>query len=53
VVRGPSLLAVLSLLLTRARQIQAWKVIAEHAVIGVSVIAITHDVGDWIRATLS
>jgi VIT1/CCC1 family predicted Fe2+/Mn2+ transporter len=53
VVRGPSLLAVLSLLLARARQIQVWKVIAEHAVIGVSVIAITHDVGDWIRATLS
>ena len=53
VVRGPSLLAVLSLLLARARQIQAWKVIAEHAVIGVSVIAITQYVGDWIRATLS
>jgi len=48
-----SLLAVLSPLLARAQQIQAWKVIAEHVVTGVSVIAITHYVGDWIRATLS
>jgi hypothetical protein len=39
--------------LARARQISAWKVIAEHVVIGVSVIAITHYVGDWIRATMS
>jgi hypothetical protein len=39
--------------LARARQIQAWKVIAEYAVIGVSVIAIMHYVGDWIRATMS
>jgi vacuolar iron transporter family protein len=48
-----SLLAVLNPLLARARQIQAWKVIAEHVVIGVSVIAITYYVGDWICATLS
>jgi VIT1/CCC1 family predicted Fe2+/Mn2+ transporter len=50
---GLSLLAVLSFLLARAQQIPAWKVIAEHVVIGVTVIAITHYVGDWIRATLS
>jgi len=50
---GLSLLAVLSYLLARAQQIPAWKVIAEHVVIGVSVIAITHYVGDWIYATLS
>ena len=48
-----SLLAVLNPLLARAQQIQAWKVIAEHVVIGVSVIAITYYVGDWICATLS
>jgi vacuolar iron transporter family protein len=48
-----SLLAVLSPLLARAQQIQAWRVIAEHVVNGVSVIAIAYYVGDWIRATLS
>ena|SRR2546422_8971911 len=53
VVWGLSLLAVLSYLLARVQQIQAWKVIAEHLVIGVSVIAITHYVGDWIHSTLS
>jgi len=50
---GLSLLAVLSYLLARAQQISAWKVIAEHVVIGVSVIAITHYVGDLIYTTLS
>ena len=48
-----SLLAVLSPLLARAQQIQAWRVIAEHVVIGVSVFAIAYYLGDWIRATLS
>jgi len=52
VVWGLSLLAVLSYLLARAQQIPAWKVIAEHLVIGVSVIAITHYVGDWIHSAL-
>jgi VIT1/CCC1 family predicted Fe2+/Mn2+ transporter len=51
VVWGLTLLAVLSYLLARAQQIPAWKVIAEHVVIGVSVITITHFVGDWIHAT--
>ena len=50
---GLTLLAVLSYRLARAQQIPAWKVIAEHVVIGVSVVVITHFVGDWIHATLS
>ncbi|TKB73262.1 MAG: hypothetical protein E8D46_12550 [Nitrospira sp.] len=49
---GLALLAGLSFLLARAQQIPAWKVIAEHVVIGVSVVAITHYVGDWIHSTL-
>jgi vacuolar iron transporter family protein len=52
VVWGLSLLAVLSYLLARAQQIPAWKVIAEHLVIGISVIASTHYLGDWIHSTL-
>ena len=50
---GLSLLVVLSYFLARVQQIQAWKVIAEHVVIGVSVIVITYYVGDWIYSTLS
>ncbi len=50
---GLMLLAGLSYFLARVQQITAWKVIAEHVVIGVSVIAITHYVGAWIHATLS
>jgi hypothetical protein len=38
--------------LAQAQQIPAWKVITEHVVIGVSVIAVTHYVGDWIHSTL-
>lgn len=53
VVWGLTLLAVLSYLLARAQQISAWKVISEHLIIGISVIAITHYVGDWIREILS
>ena len=53
VVWGLTLLAVLSYFLARAQQIPAWKVIAEHVVIGVSVVVITHFVGDWIHAMLS
>ncbi len=50
---GLMLLAGLSYFLARVQQITAWKVIAEHVVIGVSVIAITDYVGAWIHATLS
>ena len=53
VVWGLSLLAVLSYLLARGQQISAWKVIAEHVVIGISVIASTHYIGDWIHSTLN
>src|SRR5687768_5433964 len=53
IVWGLSLLAVLRYFLARAQQIPAWKVIAEHLVIGVSVIVSTHYLGDWIHSTLS
>ena len=39
-------------LLARAQQIQAWKGIAEHGVMGVIVIAITHYLSDWIHSAL-
>ena len=53
IVWGLSLLGVLSYFLARAQQIPAWKVIAEHLVIGVSVIVSTHYLGDRIHSTLS
>lgn len=46
---GLSLLAVLSYALARAQQVPPWKVIGEHVVIGLSVVAITHYLGDWVR----
>ena len=49
---GLALLAMLSYFLARAQQISAWKVIVEHVVIGVSVIAVTHYVGDWVHLAL-
>ena len=50
VIWGLTLLAGLSYFLARAQQIPAWKVIAEHVVIGVSVVAITHYVGAWVHS---
>jgi vacuolar iron transporter family protein len=49
---GLVLLAGLSYFLARAQQISAWKVITEHVVIGISVIATTHFVGDWVHLAL-
>jgi VIT1/CCC1 family predicted Fe2+/Mn2+ transporter len=53
VVWGLTLLAALSFVLARMQRIAAWKVIAEHLLIGLSVVAITHYLGDWIRETLA
>ena len=48
---GLSLLAVLSYALARAQRVPPWKVIGEHVVIGLCVVAITHYLGDWVRVT--
>ncbi len=53
VVWGLSLLAVLSLFLARTQKIAPWKVIGEHVLIGICVVAITHFLGNWIRENLS
>jgi vacuolar iron transporter family protein len=46
---GLLLLAALSFFVARAQRVAPWKVIGEHMLIGLSVIAITHYVGDWVR----
>ncbi len=48
---GLALLAVLSYALARAQGVPPWKVIGEHVVIGLCVVAITHYLGDWVRLT--
>lgn len=50
---GLSLLALLSYFVARDQNIAPWKVIGEHVLIGISVVAITHYLGDWIRTALS
>jgi VIT1/CCC1 family predicted Fe2+/Mn2+ transporter len=49
VVWGLLLLTVLSFFVARAQTIAPWKVIGEHLVIALSVVAITHAVGDWVK----
>ncbi|HXF92614.1 MAG TPA: hypothetical protein VNK46_07635 [Nitrospiraceae bacterium] len=49
---GLFLLTLLSVALARAQRIAPWKVIGEHLLIGLCVVAITHYLGGWIRETL-
>ncbi|HSN04491.1 MAG TPA: hypothetical protein VLS44_05875 [Nitrospira sp.] len=46
---GLLLLAALSFFVARAQRVAPWKVIGEHMLIGLSVIVITHYLGDWVR----
>ena len=48
---GLSILAVLSYFLARIQGERPWKIVGEHVLIAIIVIAITHWVGDWV-ATL-
>ena len=49
VIWGLFLLAGLSFFIARAQGIAPWKVIGEHLVIALCVVALTHAVGDWVR----
>jgi vacuolar iron transporter family protein len=46
---GLLLLTVLSFFVARAQAIASWKVIGEHLLIALCVVAITHTVGDWVK----
>jgi len=48
VIWGLSLLCILSFIVAKEQKTKPWKVIAEHLIIAVVVIIITHYVGDWI-----
>lgn len=49
VIWGLLLLAGLSFFVARAQAIPPWKVIGEHLLIALCVVAITHEVGDWVQ----
>ena len=49
VIWGLLLLAVLSFFVARAQAIPPWKVIGEHLLIALCVVAITHAVGNWVQ----
>lgn len=49
---GLSILAVLSYVIAKSQSVQPWKIIGEHLLIALVVIAVTHWVGHWV-ATLS
>ena len=46
---GLLLLTVLSVFVARVQAIAPWKVIGEHLLIALCVVAMTHVVGDWVR----
>ncbi|MFO0707810.1 MAG: hypothetical protein U0412_13245 [Nitrospira sp.] len=46
---GLVLLAVLSFFVARTQGIAPWKVIGEHLMITLCVVALAHAVGDWVR----
>lgn len=49
VVWGILLLALLSYFLARAQRIAPWKVIAEHVLIALCVVTVSHSLGEWVR----
>ncbi len=49
IVWGLFLLTVLSFFVARAQAIAPWKVIGEHLLIALCVVAMTHVVGDWVN----
>ena len=50
---GLSLLATFSFYLAKEQKTKPWKVIIEHILIALTVIVITHYVGNWIRSTFA
>jgi len=48
---GLSLLTIISISLSKGGKIERFKVVAEHLIIALIVISITHFVGDWIAFT--
>ncbi len=45
---GLSILTVLSCIIARSQGKPPWKIVGEHLMIAIVVIAVTHWMGDWI-----
>lgn len=50
IIWGLSILAVISYGMAQEQKTKPWKVVAEHLIIAVVVIVVTHFVGDWISS---
>ncbi|MHC1605149.1 MAG: VIT1/CCC1 transporter family protein [Candidatus Methanofastidiosia archaeon] len=53
VIWGLSLLGVFSFYIARDQKVKRWHVVAEHLLIAVLVIIITHYIGHWIGSTFA
>ena len=53
IIWGLSILCLLSYRIAREQKVNPWKVIAEHLVIALVVIILTHYLGDWIASRFS
>ncbi|MDO9465454.1 MAG: hypothetical protein Q7J67_09190 [bacterium] len=53
IIWGLSILCLLSYRIAMEQKINPWKVIAEHLVIALIVIVLTHYLGDWIASRFS
>jgi len=51
VILGLILLGILSFYLAGEQKAERWKVVAEHLIIALAVIVITHYIGDWVSIT--
>jgi VIT1/CCC1 family predicted Fe2+/Mn2+ transporter len=51
IIWGLSVLSILSFSLAKEQKEKPWKVVAEHLIIALVVIIITHHVGHWIGST--
>lgn len=53
VIWGLTILCILSFNMAKVQKRKTWKVVAEHLIIALVVITITHFVGDWIAKVCS
>jgi len=53
IIWGLSVLSIISFSMAKEQRRKPWKVVAEHLIIALVVIATTHWVGDWISSKLT
>lgn len=53
VIWGLFILSLFSFVVAKEQKTEPWRVVAEHLIIGLTVILITHFVGDWVSIVFS